>query len=308
MVVAWVLLPDAEGLNAAPAGVYAVVGSAAMLSGFTHMTLGIVALLVEALADLGLVIPLMVTAYIASFMSKLISPHGYDEQLIIAKGVPFLDSDLPKEFDISRFTALDICHIASREAVLPRKASIKTIRRALRQKDVNYFPIVSDGGHCAGITTRGRLKAVLAAVMSGSGSGGNVDLNNEKTRPSTVSADSSECESLGTSMTSMTSISVSPFFSWLPTMLTQKSNSTPMRPTSTRKSLGNLGDHAVESKMRSMIGELFSKPQNLKNLHSNHDDDDIDGEESFLPIERIMDPAPYMVHESMPVQKFYGLF
>lgn len=321
------------GLNAAPAGVYAVVGSAAMLSGFTHMTLGIVALLVEALADLGLVIPLMVTVYIASFMSKLISPHGYDEQLIIAKGVPFLDSDLPKEFDISRFTALDICHIPSREAVLPRKASIKTIRRALRQKDVNYFPIVSDGGHCAGITTRGRLKAVLAAVMSGtgadandatsaaaktsvlgrrysqgSGSGGNVDLNNEKTRPSTVSADSSECESLGTSMTSMTSISVSPFFSWLPTMLTQKSNSTPMRPTSTRKSLGNLGDHAVESKMRSMIGELFSKPQNLKNLHSNHDDDDIDGEESFLPIERIMDPAPYMVHESMPVQKFYGLF
>jgi len=48
---------SAVGHTLADAGVYALVGSAAMLSGFTHMTIAVVVILVEAAHDLSLALP-----------------------------------------------------------------------------------------------------------------------------------------------------------------------------------------------------------------------------------------------------------
>merc|ERR1719443_641239 len=100
-------------------GVYALVGSAAMLSGFTHMTIAIVVLLVEAAADLSLVSPIMLGILIASLASKAVNHHAYDEVLILRKGVPFLDAEVPHEMDNDGSTAGDLCDEYDPVAILP---------------------------------------------------------------------------------------------------------------------------------------------------------------------------------------------
>ena len=49
------------------------------LSWFTHMTIAIAVLLVEAAADLSLVSPIMLGIFLASIASKLVNHHAYDE-------------------------------------------------------------------------------------------------------------------------------------------------------------------------------------------------------------------------------------
>merc|ERR1719191_499022 len=90
-----------------PAGLYAILGSAAVLSGFTHMTMAITVLLLEVTRDLSLIGPLMLCISIARVISQAINHHGYDEQLILLKHVPFLEDDPPK--DIDRLSAVHLC-------------------------------------------------------------------------------------------------------------------------------------------------------------------------------------------------------
>merc|ERR1711879_789898 len=80
----------------ADAGVYAMVGSAAMLGGFTHMTIAVVVILVEAARDLSLVAPLMLSISVSHIVSTCVNHHSYDEVLILRKGVPFLQPELPR--------------------------------------------------------------------------------------------------------------------------------------------------------------------------------------------------------------------
>lgn len=55
--------------------------------------------------------------------------------------------------------------------------------------------------------------------------------------------------------------------------------------------------------MKSLIKDMFSKPEEL------YGSEDDEGDNShLLPIERVMDPTPYMIQEHMPVQHFYSLF
>jgi chloride channel 7 len=149
-------------------GVYALVGSAAMLSGFTHMTIAIVVLLVEAAADLSLVSPIMLGILLASLASKRLNHHAYDEVLILRKGVPFLDAEVPHEMDNDGSTAGDLCDEYPDETILPLQAEASVVIAALdygrqSKRGYAYFPVV-DNGRCVGLTTRTRLEATVAAL------------------------------------------------------------------------------------------------------------------------------------------------
>merc|ERR1719507_476626 len=67
---------------------------------------------------------------------------------------------------VGSLKAADIVVELPCEALLPPKATLRAIKRALRQRKIKYFPIMDEGSICIGITTRGRLKAVLDAVSS----------------------------------------------------------------------------------------------------------------------------------------------
>merc|ERR1712232_1449425 len=67
--------PDTENKAFAERGMYAMCGSAAVLAGFTHMTVAIVALLTEAWGDVKVAKDLMLSACIALMVKKYFAPH-----------------------------------------------------------------------------------------------------------------------------------------------------------------------------------------------------------------------------------------
>eukprot|EP00928_Gymnodinium_smaydae_P034516 TRINITY_DN24435_c0_g1_i2.p1 TRINITY_DN24435_c0_g1~~TRINITY_DN24435_c0_g1_i2.p1 ORF type:complete len:806 (-),score=150.46 TRINITY_DN24435_c0_g1_i2:571-2874(-) len=149
-----------EGAYFADAGVYAMVGSAAMLGGFTHMTLAVVVILVEAARDLSLVSPLMLSIFISHIVSACVIRQGYDEVLILRKGVPFLNAELPSELDHHGIVAADLCESVPDETLLPREARLDALQRALDHTEVVHFPVIEDGV-CIGLASRARLEAAL---------------------------------------------------------------------------------------------------------------------------------------------------
>lgn len=155
------------GFHLADPGVYALVGSAAMLGGFTHMTLAVVVLLVEAAHDLTLVAPLMMSVGIAHLVASHLCEHAYDEFLILQKGVPFLEAEVPHTMDCMSVTARQVCKRPRAHALLPEVAQFSEIVEALNAApDLSYFPVVSDG-MCVGVVTRTRLLAATRAFIGG---------------------------------------------------------------------------------------------------------------------------------------------
>jgi len=143
-------------------GVYALVGCAAMLAGFTHMTIAIVVMLMEAAYDLSLIEPLMLGIFVSHIVATTINHHAYDEVLILQKGVPFLDAEPPHEMDKCT-TAADLFKPVPEFAQLSSVSDVAKIKRALDQTVFQHFPVVSES-RIMGLVTRTKLKAALAAL------------------------------------------------------------------------------------------------------------------------------------------------
>lgn len=266
--------------HVAPAGVYAVVGSAAVLAGVTHMTVGIVALLAEAIGDFSLVAPLMLAVFVAQAASKLISHFGYDEHLIMMKGIPFLDPEITTEMEAEGLVAADIADVLPDEALLPPRATAKAVKRALRQRRVKYFPIISEGSICVGLTTRGRLRAALEATSTNGSKRRLTDRRSSITSNNSTNSDTSSIPSSGSADEEE-----------LPAEYCYK------------PSQGHLQDAQVEAKLNEFIRVMFAPPK-----QSVEDGDCAKDAHHLLPLECIMDSAPHAILEEMPVSRFYNFF
>merc|ERR1740130_1290180 len=121
-------------------GVYAMVGSAAMLGGFTHMTLAIVCLLTEAGHDISLIPPLMLSIFVAHVFSHKLNHVGYDERLIMLKGVPFMEPDMPDELDGPDSAAKYCCTTLPEDACLLETVTPAEAQRALDTDAKDGFP------------------------------------------------------------------------------------------------------------------------------------------------------------------------
>eukprot|EP00747_Dinoflagellata_sp_TGD_P149369 gnl/TRDRNA2_/TRDRNA2_177003_c0_seq17.p1 gnl/TRDRNA2_/TRDRNA2_177003_c0~~gnl/TRDRNA2_/TRDRNA2_177003_c0_seq17.p1 ORF type:complete len:473 (-),score=58.78 gnl/TRDRNA2_/TRDRNA2_177003_c0_seq17:336-1754(-) len=154
----------------AASGVYALLGSAAMLGGFTHMTIAIVALLVEATNDLSLISPLMLSIMVAHVVARSISHQPFDELILMKKGVPFLDADVPEDYS-AEITAIDLCEAPCTEALLSPEPTIREVESALELKDAATFPVINEKQQCIGLATRSRLEAALKAYRTGEEAG-----------------------------------------------------------------------------------------------------------------------------------------
>lgn len=146
-----------EGVRSS--GVYAMVGSAAMLAGFKQIAMGVVVFVIEAANDLSLTMPLMLSVAVSLLLNRLCSRAGFDEEQIRRKGIPFLPAEPPQR--LARARAADLCDRLPQEAVLAPEAPPSALRRALEQRGVATFPVVRDRRTCVGFTTRARLEAAL---------------------------------------------------------------------------------------------------------------------------------------------------
>merc|ERR1712151_266785 len=149
----------AMNMQLATPGIYAMAGAAAFLGGFTHMTLAITALLVEAARDLSLIPMMMLSISVAHVVSTKISHHGYDEVLIHKKGVPFLEAELPHEMEHGQ-CAVDLMEEYPDEVLLPQVANLQIVQDAL-EHDIEVFPVVDEEGVCLGTVMRSRLEAAV---------------------------------------------------------------------------------------------------------------------------------------------------
>jgi chloride channel 7 len=148
----------------ASSGVYAVVGSAAMLCGFKQMTLASVLIVVECVNDLSLAPVVMLAVTISMGVNWTMNKHGYDEQVILEKKLPFLEGEPPHELDGA--VALQLCDPLPASAILPPEASLDEVQKAISENpQIQYFPIREGStGPCVGIVTRPHLKAMLATA------------------------------------------------------------------------------------------------------------------------------------------------
>uniref|UniRef100_A0A7S0A7Z6 Chloride channel protein n=1 Tax=Pyrodinium bahamense TaxID=73915 RepID=A0A7S0A7Z6_9DINO len=223
------------GLVQASSGVYAVVGSAAMLCGFKQMTLAVVLIVVECVNDLTLAPVVMLSVAVSMVVNWSINERGHDEEQIERKNLPFLEGEAPEKLDDVQ--ALSLCDPLCPEAVLPPEASVEKIRKALAATQergaVVDYPIVDDSGSCVGIVTRSKLEAALQVASGEDG------LNAR--RPSRA-------------------FEPNPF---------QAKDDKPIY------------------KVDSLIG--MSKKE-------------------AVPLDRIMDPTPFMIVEDMPAPRLYALF
>lgn len=151
--------PD-EGGSAA-SGIFAMVGSAAMLCGFKRMSLAVVWFVSIASNDFNLIPPLMLAVMVSLVLATACKERGYDEEQVLRREVPFLEPEPPAAMD--DLIAADLCEHLPVEAVLPEEASARAVGAALEKRDVNDFPVLRANGICVGFTTRDRLETALRA-------------------------------------------------------------------------------------------------------------------------------------------------
>ncbi len=72
-------------------GVYALLGSLAVFSGFTKLSVSVIVIMFELTGTLNFVVPCMITLMVAKLTGDLIEKDGFLESVIIMKGFPFLD-------------------------------------------------------------------------------------------------------------------------------------------------------------------------------------------------------------------------
>ena len=89
-------------------GVYAVVGSAAVLGGMTRMTLTLTTILVEATQDITLLPPIMLSLAISRGVGDLLT-HSFDDMMMAVLSLPYLEEEPPRLLEV--LTAQDVMSV-----------------------------------------------------------------------------------------------------------------------------------------------------------------------------------------------------
>ena len=79
-------------------GVYSLIGSAAMLSGVTRMTVSLVVIMFEITGDVQYIVPIMITVMVAKWFGDGICKDGIYDEHILLNEYPFLDNKASYRF------------------------------------------------------------------------------------------------------------------------------------------------------------------------------------------------------------------
>jgi chloride channel 7 len=156
--------------NAAPKGTYALIGSAAMLSGFTRMTAAVTVIIIEATASLDVLAPIILACVVSRAVAGALIGPSLDERLIVAKGVPFLEHDAhPSTVSMKIGDALKESELRRGEVIAFRpRERLRVLLNALLLTEHNAFPVLEDverNERVVGLVTRAMLQRVLRMVF-----------------------------------------------------------------------------------------------------------------------------------------------
>lgn len=136
--------------------IYALVGSAAVMTGFCRMTISLVVILVELTEGTQYLLPIILVVMLAKWVGDYFN-HSIYETLIHLKGLPFLENNPPKAFAI-----LSVTDVMKRNIITFHELErVDTILKVLTETTHYGFPIVTNEGKFKGIILRHQLLVLL---------------------------------------------------------------------------------------------------------------------------------------------------
>lgn len=138
------------------AGVFALMGGAAILGGIARMTISLTVIIIESTNDITYGLPIMMTLMVAKWVGDYFTEGIYDLHIHL-KGAPFLEWEPPVV--MRKFKAM---HVMSKPVICFHALErVSRIVEVLRQCRHNGFPVVDQETRFLGIVLRSQLLTLL---------------------------------------------------------------------------------------------------------------------------------------------------
>jgi CIC family chloride channel protein len=143
----------------APVGAYALVGMAAVFSGSAHAPITAILILFEMTGDYHIILPLMLTTVISTFVSQLISHESIYTLKLTRRGV-----HLRQGQDIDVMQSVSVRDAMTTEVdTVPLTMSLDELAEEFSRSHHHGFPVVDDTGELAGVVSIQDLERAKAA-------------------------------------------------------------------------------------------------------------------------------------------------
>jgi len=143
-------------------GVYALMGAAGGLAGFSRMTMSLAVIFLEITNNMYLLLPLMMVIMTAKTVADRFNPSVYDIVLELNPEIHLLEDNLSEDMYIvlEGLTAHDAC--TAEVAVLREIETVRQICCTLMQTQFGTYPLIDEGGRLVGTVSRMQLTMLLA--------------------------------------------------------------------------------------------------------------------------------------------------
>mmetsp|Transcript_65824 Transcript_65824/g.122791 ORF Transcript_65824/g.122791 Transcript_65824/m.122791 type:complete len:1154 (-) Transcript_65824:161-3622(-) len=143
-------------------GVYALMGAAGALAGFSRMTMSLAVIFLEITNNMYLLLPLMLVIMSSKTVADRFNPSVYDIVIELNPEVQILEDNLSEDMLIvlEGLTAHDAC--TAEVAVLREIETVRQVVATLMQTPYGTYPIIDTAGRLVGTVSRMQLTAILA--------------------------------------------------------------------------------------------------------------------------------------------------
>lgn len=183
------ILPPATATTGTSPGIFAMVGAAAFLAGFSRMTVSLAVIMFELTGEVNYVPPFMIAILVAKWVADSISSAGVYDIAQAVLGHPFLDADVAMQLVKTRGATVEElvppdqtmgevtvvlgdkdCRVEKR--VLRRKLALLTGRGLMDGGVV----LVNEEGHLHGFLGQAELEFIVGKILYGEEDGATVDM------------------------------------------------------------------------------------------------------------------------------------
>ncbi len=141
----------------APAGAYALVGMAAMVSGATHATITAILIIFEMTSDYRIILPLMAASVTATFVANRLYQQSIYTLKLARKGI-----NIKYGREVNIMSSLKVGEVMETECeTIPPDLSLERIVDRFDETNLEALPVVHRDGPLMGMVTFGDIRDVL---------------------------------------------------------------------------------------------------------------------------------------------------
>ena len=144
-------------------GVYAIVGMGAVVAGTTHGVLSAILIVYEMTSDYQIILPIMVTAGLASIVARFVDPESIYTKKLSRRG-----ESIARGHDMHRVEHIMVRNVMIRDfpTVLHTNNVTEIIRIARANPHIESLPVMDDDGQLLGIIRPEDLHRVIDSDVS----------------------------------------------------------------------------------------------------------------------------------------------